>query len=242
MTRTSPQIELEEIGGNQFAAQRTARDPPTSAFVDVKRYVIESNLPEIKDGHIQKRRNNMNNKSFVPPPVTLLPGSIVIAYVRDSGRPGQKYNRDQQQRIITDYCKQHGLILRKVYSETVCGKSKERVQFSEMVNMIRTSSADTRPLGLLLWNYSRFSRDATHFIYLFVLQLKGLIVHSLTEEVPGEFDSQILSPIKVIAYLRDNGGSDQKSRDQQHRIITDYCKQHGLVFSKIYSEAASERQ
>jgi hypothetical protein len=52
MTRTSPQIELEEIGGNQFAAQRSARDPPTSALVDVKRYVIESNIHEIKDGHI----------------------------------------------------------------------------------------------------------------------------------------------------------------------------------------------
>jgi DNA invertase Pin-like site-specific DNA recombinase len=184
----------------------------------------------------------MNNKSFIPPPVTLPPGSIVIAYVRDSGRPGQKNNRDQQQRIITDYCKQHGLVLRKVYSETVCGKSKGRIQFSEMVKMIRTSTVDTRPLGLLLWNYSRFCRDAAHFTYLFGLQLKGMIVHSLTEEVPGIIDSPILSPIKGVAYLRDNGGPDQKSRDQQHRIITDYCQQHGLDLSKVYSEAASERQ
>jgi len=184
----------------------------------------------------------MNKKSFVPPPATLPPGSMVVAYVRDSGRPDQINNRDQQQRIITNYCKQHDLVLSKVYSETVCGKSKERVQFSEMVNMLLTSSKDTRPLGLLLWNFSRFSRNPTHFIYLYVLQLKGLIVHSLTEEVPEVCDSQILSPIKVIEYLRNYGGSDPKSRDQQQQIIADICKHFGLVLSKGYSEAASERQ
>lgn len=44
----------------------------------------------------------------------------------------------------------------------------------------------------------------------------------------------------VIAYVRSNGARNQKnSRKVQRQIITDYCRKHGLVLSKIYFETAS---
>ena len=53
------------------------------------------------------------------PPATLPPGSLVIAYLRDSGGRNQEDSIGQQERVLIDYCQKHRLILSKIYFETV---------------------------------------------------------------------------------------------------------------------------
>lgn len=128
------------------------------------------------------------------PPSTLPPGSQVIAYCRDSGGPHQEDSIRQQEQVIRDYCKQQGLELLKVYADTASGrKTKNRDQFLEMYHAIETMREDLRPRGLLLWAYSRFSRDIVDFnFYLYGLMKNKIIIHSLTEEIPEGIAGQIM--------------------------------------------------
>ena len=132
------------------------------------------------------------------PPASLKPGALVIAYCRDSGGPNQEQSIGQQQRAITAFCKEHGLILGTVYADTGSGrKTKNRSQFLEMFNDVMTMQKELLPAGLLLWSYSRFSRDTTDFnYYLSGLQMKGLTIHSLTEDIPEGMAGQIMLSVK----------------------------------------------
>lgn len=133
------------------------------------------------------------------PPSALAPGSTVIAYVRDSGGQNQQESQTQQRDVLTAYCKQYGLFLMHVYSDTASGRrTNKRDQFLQMFNTIMTSPPAARPNGLLLWAYSRFSRDVTDFNYfLSGIQRQGVIVHSLTEEVPEGITGQIILSLKA---------------------------------------------
>ena len=139
------------------------------------------------------------NDYIYPPPVSLPAGSDVIAYLRDSGGPNQEESIGQQERAILDYCKEYGLALRRIYSDTASGrKTKNRTQFLEMVDSVMTCADDARPCGLLLWAYSRFSRDVADFnYYLYGLLTKGLIVHSMTEQIPEGLTGQIILSLKA---------------------------------------------
>ncbi|MEP7135812.1 MAG: recombinase family protein [Chloroflexota bacterium] len=161
-----------------------------------------------------------------PPPVTLPPGSDVIAYLRDSGGPHQEDSIGQQERVITEYCKQHGLIITKIYADTASGrKTKKRDQFLEMYHTIESMPADLRPRGLLLWAYSRFSRDIVDFnFYLYGLFKHGLVVHSLTELIPDGIAGQVM--LSFTAY-RAAGFSEelgkQIKRGIADRVRAGYC-------------------
>src|SRR5258705_10416403 len=92
----------------------------------------------------------------------------------------------QRKGAITDYCNQYRLILQKIYSDTASGrKTKKRDQFIQMFNEVINAHEDLRPAGLLLWSFSRFSRDVFDFNYFFYgLVRQGVTIHSLPEEVP----------------------------------------------------------
>ena len=139
------------------------------------------------------------NDYIYPPPPTLPAGSDVIAYLRDSGGPNQEESIGQQKRAIIDYCNKYGFALSKIYSKTASGrKTKNRNQFLEMVNSVMTCPDELRPHGLILWAYSRFSRDIADFNYYFYgLLTKGLIVHSLTEQIPEGLTGQIFLSLKA---------------------------------------------
>jgi site-specific DNA recombinase len=133
------------------------------------------------------------------PPASLPPGAMVIAYLRDSGGPNQEQSIGQQQRSITGYCEEYSLILVKIYADTASGrKTTNRRQFLQMISDVVTAPEDMRPAGLLIWEYSRFSRDVADFNYhLFGLMREGLAIHSLTEEIPEGIAGQILLSVKA---------------------------------------------
>lgn len=144
------------------------------------------------------------NEYIYPTPPSLPAGSTVIAYLRDSGGPNQEESIGQQERVISEYCKKHGLVLMRIYSETASGRTaKNRKRFLEMYQAIMSSPADLRPRGLLLWSYSRFSRNVVQFNrYLYSLLDIGLIVHSLTEQIPDGLSGQMVLSITAYTHAK----------------------------------------
>lgn len=157
-----------------------------------------------------------------PPPASLPPGSVVIAYLRDSGGPNQDESIPQQERVISDYCKVYGLALVRIYAETASGrKTKNRDQFLQMVNDVMMCEDDQRPRGLILWAFSRFSRDIIDFnFYLYSLLKKGVVIHSLTEQIPEGLAGQIMLSIKAYS----NADFSVQLGKQIKRAIADYVR------------------
>lgn len=127
---------------------------------------------------------------YNPPPEKLLHGSIVDAYLRDSGGPAQEKSVEQQEIELRRYCQLYELVLRRVYKDIrKTGTTKVgRVQFNRMVQDI-TQSPDTQPAGVILWNYARFARELqTSTFYKYLIRNEGIVVHSLTDNIPeGRF-------------------------------------------------------
>ncbi len=139
------------------------------------------------------------NDYIYKPPASLPPGVGVIAYLRDSGGPNQEQSIGQQERSITAYCKEYGLSLVRLYADSASGrKTTNRKQFLQMISDVITTPKELRPAGLLLWEYSRFSRDVADFNYhLYGLIREGLVIHSLTEEIPEGIAGQMLLSVKA---------------------------------------------
>jgi len=126
----------------------------------------------------------MNSHFMIMPTAVLPPGSVVIAYVRDNGAHNPKNSREEQQRIITDYCRKHGLVLRKVYSETASGFNGKRNRFLEMLDDVTGCAMDSCPRGLLVLNYARLSRNTVELdLFLNRMMDGSILVYSLDEKI-----------------------------------------------------------
>lgn len=123
--------------------------------------------------------------SHLPPPSSLLPGSIVDAYIRDSGGERQEQSTDQQSRSIQAYCAKYGLQLRHHFIDAAKsgGTTAGRDQFNHMLALYQ--DPDARPNGLLLWNYARFARDIDDAqLNKIIIRKWGITIHSLNDSIP----------------------------------------------------------
>jgi site-specific DNA recombinase len=124
---------------------------------------------------------------------TLPTGSLVVAYLRASGVKGQELSIPQQKQEIGRFCKEHGWILVRLFSDfSTGGSTAGRDQFLEMFDYLeRTPSA-----GVIFWAYSRFARDYddTQF-YLADLRRRGITVLSMTDPVPDTLDGRLMESI-----------------------------------------------
>ncbi|HAE59372.1 MAG TPA: hypothetical protein DCG54_07660 [Anaerolineae bacterium] len=136
---------------------------------------------------------------IIPPPPALTPGSTVWAYLRDSGGSGQDRSVEQQRQIVHEVCARYGLILEHLFEDAaISGKSTSgRSQFDQMLSL--STQADKRPQGLLIWNFARFARNTDDSqIYKGILRKRGIIIHSLTNQIPeGPFAAVIETLIHV---------------------------------------------
>ncbi len=108
----------------------------------------------------------------------------------------------QQERAIKEFCKNHGLILQRVYSDTASGrKVKKRDDFIQMFSDVMAAHEDLRPAGLLLWAFSRFSRNYAQFQrYFYTLVDFGVVVHSLTDEaIPEGLAGGVVLSVKAYS-------------------------------------------
>jgi DNA invertase Pin-like site-specific DNA recombinase len=150
------------------------------------------------------------------PPSSLPPGSIVWAYLRDSGGDAQEQSVTQQEAEITAYCKRHGLMLAILYKDVAKsgGSTIGREKFNEMID--KCGGTDSKPSGLLLWNFARFARDLDDSSYFKALVRKqGIVIHSLTDPIP---EGQYGRVIETFIDIANEEKRHQTSRDVKRAL------------------------
>lgn len=121
-------------------------------------------------------------KSYVPPPATLLPGSPVWAYIRDNGVADNPLTVDDQRAEIEVYCAAHGLHLTQVFADRAKSGANTHQRAGFLAMLERAADPPSCPKGLLLFNFSRFSRNLEDAIlWKAKLQADGIVIHSLKE-------------------------------------------------------------
>ena len=160
--------------------------------------------------------------TYLPPPSGLPSGSTVWAYLRDSGGPTQGESIERQRTEIQNYCARYGLALVHVFEDEARsgGSTAEREQFDEMIS---ASTKSSRPAGLLLWDFARFSRSVDDSGYFkAVLRRTGLIIHSITDAIPEGPYSRM---VELIIDMANEEKRKQTKRDTSsglRRIVEQY--------------------
>ena len=164
--------------------------------------------------------------SYIPPPSSLPPGSIVDSYRRDSGGSRQDQSTDQQLTEIQAFCKKHNLTLRTNFCDEAKsgGSTTGRDDFNRMVDHFRTP--DQRPHGLILWNYARFARDFDNAVYYkSLIRTYKITIHSINDQIPeGDYG-------RIVEFFIDMSNEEkrrQTSADAK-RGLRDLVQKHGCV-------------
>ena len=124
-------------------------------------------------------------------------GSRVAAYFRDSGGIAQGLSIPQQQEKVGEWCKTNGLILTRTFAD-VARSGTSTIGRDAFLEMMAYFDGTVKEVGLVIWEYSRFSRSYTDAqYYLADLRRKGYIVHSMTDNVPQGLDGQMLEGMKL---------------------------------------------
>jgi DNA invertase Pin-like site-specific DNA recombinase len=155
---------------------------------------------------------------YILPPSSLLPGSTVWAYLRDSGGDGQEQSVTQQKAAITEYCNRNGLILAKVFMDVAKsgGSTVGRDSFNDMIDLC--GDKNSKPSGLLLWNFARFARDLDDSSYFKALVRKqGIVIHSLTDPIP---EGQYGRVIETFIDIANEEKRHQTSRDVKRALAS----------------------
>ena len=114
----------------------------------------------------------------------LLDGSRVAAYVRDSGGKDQELSVSQQVESISSWCHDRNLALTRIFSDEARSGTKVagRDGFLEMMDHFRNEPAEK---GLVIWEYSRISRDFDDFQYFVSdLRRRGVVIASVMDHLP----------------------------------------------------------
>jgi site-specific DNA recombinase len=153
---------------------------------------------------------------YMPPPPVLSAGVTVWAYLRDSGGPAQEQSVPQQETEVRAYCKRHGLALTRIFSDV--GKSggsvNQRVNFMAMLDL--TEDKASRPAGILVWNFARFSRDVDDSdYYKATIRKRGIAIHSLTDPIPP---GQWAGVVEKIIDIANEEKRRQNSRDVKRAL------------------------
>jgi DNA invertase Pin-like site-specific DNA recombinase len=113
------------------------------------------------------------------------PASRVAIYLRDSGGETQELSTAQQQTALLAWLANHGLTPGQIFIDLARPGSSTvgREAFHSMIAHFRTGRAPEA--GLLIWSYSRFSRDVDDAqFYRADLRRRGYHLHSLNDAIP----------------------------------------------------------
>jgi site-specific DNA recombinase len=144
-----------------------------------------------------------NNITSIPFPK----GSLVAAYLRDSGGDEQEQSVVSQERAVRDWCIENGLELTRIFQDSKSGTSTAgRNGFNEMMAYF-TQREKPPEAGVVLWTYSRFAREINDSQYYKAeLRRRGFIIHSLNDSVPDGLEGRLIESIlewKDASFSRD---------------------------------------
>lgn len=168
-----------------------------------------------------------NTSRLIAPPSELKPGSIVDAYLRDSG--GEKQDRSVASQLIEvqDYCTFHNLQLRHIYKDVArSGKSTVgREDFTRLITDIE--SERDNPDAVIIWDYARFARNTREAVLnIAKIENQGVLIHSLTDDIPeGEYRDLI----RMVKHMG-NEAERKKNARAVKRELRQLVRQYGAMF------------
>ncbi len=118
---------------------------------------------------------------------SLPPDSRVWAYTRDSG--GDDQSIGDQNRAVTQFCEQNGLILERLFCDEARSGSTvaDRDQFHEMIHLARTLPDSALPDALVVWSFSRLARDFDDAqFYKATLRRRGIAIIPIADDIPAD--------------------------------------------------------
>ncbi len=143
-------------------------------------------------------------------------GSPVYSYLRHS--PGDGQTIDSQEAAVRAWCAERHLVLVRVFKDEARtgATTAGRDEFIAMIDNLRDSRLDPKPVGVVLWSFSRFARDYDDAeFYKADLRRRGYIIHSLTDHIPeGPFGRVIES----ITHWKDEERLREISKDSQRGL------------------------
>ena len=101
---------------------------------------------------------------------------------------------EQQAERIAEFCKANGYALTREFKDIAKsgGKIAGREQFLDMVSYLK----DAEEQALIIWSYSRFSRDYDDSqFYLALLRSYGKRIISITDNVPDTLDGRVMEAL-----------------------------------------------
>lgn len=154
------------------------------------------------------------------------PGDAVCAYLRDSGGESQDLSVNQQSDFFIKWCGDNGLTPGQIFIDRARPGSSiaGREGFVDMVRHFR--SGEAREKGVVVWKYSRFSRDVDDAaFYRADLRRMGFIVHSLNDNIPDGPEGRFFEA--AIAWM-DQRFLEDLSTDVR-RGLRDLVQNYGCV-------------
>lgn len=135
------------------------------------------------------------------------PSSLLVAYLRDSGGNEQDLSLEQQQAVVSAWCRDHDYILHHVYRDSRTASSVVgRTAFEAMLQDLRSLPSPLSPTplspssppiaGVVIWNWSRFARniDDAQF-HRADLRRRGLEFYSLNDNIPPGAEGRLFEAI-----------------------------------------------
>ncbi len=129
-------------------------------------------------------------------PIPFEPGTSVVAYLRDSGGDDQDLSVAQQSIQIRDWAAKNQIFLSRIYADEATPGSSTvgRVAFAEMIAHFHHQ--DHQDKGVVLWKYSRFSRDIDDAQFFKAdLRRRGIVIYSMNDNIPESIDGRIMEAL-----------------------------------------------
>lgn len=178
----------------------------------------------------------MKYDSIVREDCPLPKGTMVDAYIRDSGHENQERSAKQQRQMIEGYCQKHQLVLRNVYADVRQGTDAEhRVDLNRMLDALtqefplrrnlkdRKRWKEGRPFGLISVRSSRLGRDSVETARIKSdLRSRAITIIGLMDTSTGDDATDMI--VETIQQWQDEKYIEQLSKDirrgQTQRVST----------------------
>lgn len=153
-------------------------------------------------------------------------GSLLAAYLRDSGGDEQDLSIPQQIHEVERWCQEHGYFLTRVFrDEARSGTSLVgRDAFLEMMRYFRSGLA--QEAGIIVWKFSRLARDFDDASFFKAdLRRRGYAIHSLNDTIPPGLDGRFFE--SAIDWM--NARFSEDLSIDVKRGLRDLVEQYGAV-------------
>jgi len=153
--------------------------------------------------------------TFTFPPCALPPGSLVWAYLRDSG--GESQDLASQRAYMLAYCQHYELHLDRFFEDAAVSGSSTlgRERFDAMIDLARRSDLPATD-AILYWDIKRFARNFDDSQYYKAdLRRRGYLLIPLADDIP---DGKIGRMWETFLEIKAEEDLEQISRDSKRGL------------------------